>query len=347
MDWNSIHVRYYDHDKDPLILHGVRPLFRELAGRVDKLFYTRHWRQGPHLRLNFRTDHDTFTQVVWPAAEKIIGGCLAERPSTLPLDPGQELSSHQRLAELERETGPLTPWFPDNTLRVAEYDDREEVLGGEHMAELVADFYADTTGLAFAMTEAGGGARRRQLAFKLMVATAHRLSGTDISQGYFTFRSHAEAFLSTFPEARGMRPLWDGYYREHRQTLLAQLRAVLGGDDVDASLLSDWVAALIPYQRRGARLLEQGAFVVPTVSAEEESKLAESSPFHRAGYADPVWAQIRDAPEFLLYRLMLNLTYLHLTRLGLAPVERFLLCHLLADTVETYLETPVREGRAS
>jgi hypothetical protein len=31
---------------------------------------------------------------------------------------------------------------------------------------------------------------------------------------------------------------------------------------------------------------------------------------------------------------MLNLTYLMLTRLGISPAERFLLCHLAANAVE-------------
>jgi hypothetical protein len=31
---------------------------------------------------------------------------------------------------------------------------------------------------------------------------------------------------------------------------------------------------------------------------------------------------------------MLNYTYLHMTRLGITPTERFLLCHLAANAVE-------------
>jgi hypothetical protein len=39
-------------------------------------------------------------------------------------------------------------------------------------------------------------------------------------------------------------------------------------------------------------------------------------------------------PEFLHYRMALNYTYLHLTRLGLVPMERFRAGHLLANAVE-------------
>jgi hypothetical protein len=39
-------------------------------------------------------------------------------------------------------------------------------------------------------------------------------------------------------------------------------------------------------------------------------------------------------PRFLRYRLMLNYTYLHLTRLGVPGLHRYLLCHLAANAVE-------------
>jgi hypothetical protein len=37
---------------------------------------------------------------------------------------------------------------------------------------------------------------------------------------------------------------------------------------------------------------------------------------------------------FQSYRLMLNLLYLDLGRLGLRPVERYMLCHVIANGVE-------------
>ncbi len=39
-------------------------------------------------------------------------------------------------------------------------------------------------------------------------------------------------------------------------------------------------------------------------------------------------------PDFLRYRVVLNYTYLHLTGLGLTPLDRFRACHLLANAVE-------------
>ena len=38
--------------------------------------------------------------------------------------------------------------------------------------------------------------------------------------------------------------------------------------------------------------------------------------------------------EFTLNRVALNLLYLHLARIGVRPVDRFLYCHVVADAVE-------------
>jgi hypothetical protein len=63
--------------------------------------------------------------------------------------------------------------------------------------------------------------------------------------------------------------------------------------------------------------------------------LSEASPFHRELESAQRWRRdIRQSPDFAVYRVVLNCTYLHLTRLGLLPVERFLLCHLAAKAVE-------------
>lgn len=336
MNWYTIHVYYYATNKDALILHAVRPLFRLLAGRVAAASFTRHWRQGPHLRLNVRTDPRTFRSVVQPAAREIIGDFLARRPSTRPLVPAWELAAHRRLAELEQETGPLMPWFPDNSIRVAAFDSREGVLGGRATADLYAGFYADTTELAFDMIERVSGPQRLATAYNLMIATAHALSGTDISRAFVSFRSHAEGFLCGFPEGADARAGWDAHYRRNADALVARLDAVLatvdGGRNV-VPFVREWTSTLSAYRDRAATLVDGGLISMPAAAVAWDD-VAQPSPFHRRLFANPRWQQTLVSAEFVLYRLMLNFTYLSLTRLGVTPPERFLLCHLAANAVE-------------
>jgi hypothetical protein len=341
VDWYSIHIYYYDSDKDALILDGVRPLFRRLARQVDAVSYTRHWRFGPHLRLNVRTDGDTFADIVRPAADEIVGGFLAKRPSTRRLDPQRELPVHRRLAELEHEQGPLLPWRPDNSIQIAAYDRRSEVLGGAEIADLVADFHACTTELSFRMTEELSGPRRLARGFDLMIATAHAMSASGITKAFVSFRSHAEGFLCGFPESAGLRPAWARHYRENANALMRRVDTVVAAvadGQAAAPFIQDWIAALKPLRVRSERLALAGVLSMPVGAPSDatriEGGLPDLSPFHRALFANPTWERTQNSPGFLVYRLMLNFTYLMLTRLGIAPVERFMLCHLAANAVE-------------
>lgn len=347
MDWHSIHVHYYADDRDPLILHGVRPLFEHLRRDVEKAFFLRHWRQGPHLRLNLRCAEGTLERSVRPAVHETIGRFLRERPSTRAVDPERHLPTHRRLAELESEPGPLLPWYPDNSIRYTSFDRRRHVLEGADV-DLLIDFYVDTNELAFRMLDGiDRGRDRYRAAFDLMISTAHALSAVGIVRGCVSFRSHAEAFLNGYPEGRGLRRRWDDHYSANATALVEQVRrvvATLDGTDEPVSrgpvpYVRDWVTALTPYQSQVRTLIETGRLSLPSPQSVDAGRpatrtLGEASSFHRELLAAPAWARMREAEWFASYRLMLNYTYLQLTRLGISPAERFLLCHLAANAVE-------------
>lgn len=344
MDWHSVHVVYYEENKDALVLQAVRPLLDRLGSRVAAASYTRHWLRGPHLRLNLRCDPDTLATEVWPATEEIVGDFLARCPSRARLVPEEHLESHRRLAELERESGPLLPWHPDNSMHQAPFDRRVEVLGSPEAADLLADFYADSTEPAFRMTEQiVDGRQRASLAFDLMICVAHALSGVGIRTAFLSFRSHAEAFLATYPEGEGLRPEWEAHYRRHGAGLpgrVRQLVAALERGQRAPGVLDDWITLLRRYRRRARELLTAGRlsmdapFTESPSAADEQPRLAEISPYHREAFANPAVVRSLTAEWFVLYRLLLNYNYLQLTRLGVTPMQRFLLCHLAANAVE-------------
>ncbi|MFI5913338.1 thiopeptide maturation pyridine synthase [Dactylosporangium sp. NPDC051541] len=327
-----------------MILDGVRPLFHTLQGQVDSAYYTRHWRNGPHLRLNIRTTASRFADVVRPAVDGIVGAFLTRHPSTKHLDPTRELAVHRRLAELEQEEGELLPWFPDNTIVTAPYDARTAVVGGPQTAALVADFQSRATALAFRMTEELSPRQRLARSFDCMIAVAQTMATRGITNGFISFRSHAEGFLCGFPESAGLRPAWDRHYDIHRESLRSRVRAVVAAvpeNIADVPFVQEWIAALRPSWERAERLASAGALALPMgvpahfeAEAGDRVDLAEVSPFHQVLLANPTWEQTARSSAFLQYRLMLNLTYLMMTRIGVTPVERFLLCHLVANTVE-------------
>jgi Lantibiotic biosynthesis dehydratase C-term len=348
-DWASIHVYYYQ-DQDGLILDAVRPLFARLGEHGARAYFERHWRQGPHLRLNINATPQTVSTLVLPAVEEIVGGYLRAHPSAAELDPARLLPSHERLAELEADSGPLLPWHPDNSIQQTAYDGGLSVLGSQQAAELLADFYVYSTPLAFQMIERLRQRRTSRLAgaFDLMVATAHVFSPDGITRGFLSFRSHAEAFLNAWPEGRDLRPHWDRHYTQHADKLTARVRAVVaeldghaGSDGQAASVIRHWVRVMTPFPQRAQQLFTAGLTLGLRPADDEDQQyagnwddLTAQSPFHRTLVATPYWTQIQRADWFLRYRLVLNYMYLHFTRLGLTPTERFLLCHLTANAVE-------------
>ena len=222
MEWRSVHVYFYDENKTDLVLDAVRPLFEKLSPHVAAAFYVPHWLRGPHLRLNFLTEPQVFAEVVRPSVDEVIGQFLARQPSTATPDTRKMLAEHERLAELERESAPLQPLLPDNSIHEAAYDQRLDVLGSMEAAELLADFYVATTPLTFDMLEyVRRGGQLLGLSFDLMVTTAHALSGIGFERGFVSFRSHAEAFLCWWSEGRGLRPAWERHYKKHAADLTA------------------------------------------------------------------------------------------------------------------------------
>lgn len=354
MSWHSIHVHYYDPDLDRLLLEAVRPFFEQVRPLVTTGYFQRHWRRGPHLRLVLRTDPGRFGSSIYPAAKEVIGGYLARYPSRADPDPQQLLPLHRRLAELEQEDGPLLPWRPDNSLHAIRHDHRLGVLGSRAAADLQARFLAATTGVAFRMLDqVRAHGQRQRLGFDLLVALAHALGGGTLLDGAVSYRSHAEAFLSHWPEGIGRRRAWDRYYRCHASELVERVGAVIRTVDQRSAtvpFVTEWVDLLAAFRDHGRELIRAGTITLdPSAPAEAEALPAEAevdavplpapppplSEFHRALAANRWWQQqVRPSAGFAAHRLVLNYQYLHLTRLGITPVERMLLCHLAANAAE-------------
>ncbi|MYS23177.1 Lantibiotic biosynthesis dehydratase C-term [Streptomyces sp. DvalAA-14] len=351
--WRAAHIAYFGDDTDRLLLHAVRPVVERLADHVQSIYVLRHWRRGPHLRLVVAAEPAVFAAVVEPAVAEVVGEYLRAHPSrAVAPDEAALLPLHRRLADAEREPGPLTPFYADNSIIWAEHDRRIDVLGCPVGADELALFYAGTNDLLFRHLEAvAAGAPRETLALRLMLATAHMLcrhpEDASVRRGFVSFRSHAEGYLSTVGPQ--VRDAFDRRYAANRDVLTAQVRAVVAAfddapadsadsADADAELLRGWVAAIDPLGARWTALYAAGEIPEAEIPDDEENGIGDllaASPMHRAIAGSTVYKQMmyRD-PRFLRYRLMLNYTYLHLSRLGVPGLTRYLLCHLAANAVE-------------
>ncbi|MBZ4323637.1 thiopeptide maturation pyridine synthase [Streptomyces huiliensis] len=345
--WHSLHVHHHDAAAEPaLVLDGVRPAFEAVRGWTRGAWFGRHWLRGPHLRLNFRAPDPLWEARVRPVVTDAIEAYLRVRPSAARLDEAALGPVHERLAELEMETGPRHPWVPDNTVLERPYDHRLPVLGSPRASELLAGFLSDTNDLAFRMYEhrAAGGSTAA-LALDLMWTTASvaavpfEAGGPPIVRGFLSLRSHADAFLSRTRDPAAQRAAFDARYDRQAAALGARLRAVreaLDGRRDDVPFVADWAGAIRRRQRIAYPLLASGAVSMRGAGLAPRPPARQVSGFHRLlqsghGQEDFLWTD----PWFASFRLMINYLYVHLNRLGLGPADRALLCHLAASTVET------------
>jgi hypothetical protein len=345
--WRAVHVYYYDTGRtDDLILDAVRPLLDRLGDGVERAYFVRHWRGGPHVRIPILSEPAAFGSLVEPAVADVVGGYLADRPSTADLPPEDVLlPAHQRLADLERQDGPLRPLVPDNTVRYEQHDRRLRVLGGQAGSDLLAEFYTATNDLAFRMlAEIRAGRSPESVSLALMLAVAHSFGDPPgIDRGFISFRSHAEAFLHTCPEPERVRNAFERQFRANRAPLTRLVTAVLEALDQrrdGVPYVNEWVAAVRPFWSASRPLAERGELRLTPDGGEPGGPMwstLESSPMHRMMAASTRFQDLFRDPQFKRYRLVLNYTYLHMARLGIMGYARFRLCHLAANAVEEAL----------
>ncbi|MGH3766650.1 MAG: thiopeptide maturation pyridine synthase [Pseudonocardiaceae bacterium] len=336
--WHNVAVYYHDDQRrDDLIVDCVRPLFASLAPRPS--FFLRHWVRGPHLRLRFHTTADDFDRVVVPAVDAQVGDRLAAHPSAVRVDEAKLLEMHEVLAAREREPGPLSPFYPDNSIQYLPCDRRIEVLGSEATAGLLEDFYVATTDLTFAMLDqVRGGTSRMDLALDLMWATAH--SAGSVTHGYVSYRAHAEARIMSAPDPAALRSFLEQQYRLRAPALVERLGQVLDtvdGTGGDVPFVREWVHAVHRLYKRAEQLIAAGAITlsVPEPGAWFSDEVTAHSAFHRALASNAAHLDMmRTSERFHTWRVIVNCCYLHLTRLGIRPFERSVLGFLLAETVE-------------
>lgn len=345
--WQSAHLYYYDEHKNDLLLDCIQMLFRHPLVSGKRPFWVRHWLRGPHIRLRFFCSDAAFATEVKPCLELIVGDYLKQRPSQVSLSEAQLRPTYETLAQQEREVGPLFPLYPDNSIQYIPYDSRLHVLESPQLAATLEDFYVDTDEITFAMLDTiRGGGRLLSLCFDLMVVVAH-LQGQHITRGFISYRSHAEGFIISTKQPQAVRALFEQQYQAQAEQFCARLRVLLGvleRKEDTIPFVQQWATVMQHYWERSEDLLHEGALAIALENDGSETETHAGHEFKRNLQRSAFHSNLESDPErkralytdswFLRYRLMLNLLYLHFSRLGLRPLDRFLLCHLMANSVE-------------
>ena len=332
--WRGVNVFHHDADHTDLLLDAVRPFIAAISPSVERVYFQPHWRRGPHVRIPIQAADEVFDDVVTPAIGEILVEYLRARPSTVVLDEQAAREQHFRLAEFERERGPLTPWAPNNSVEIGEYDRRIEVLGGEAAADLLADYYVDTGEVVFDILDwVRSGGAKMSLAVDLFIGAANRFL-PPVTYGYLSYRGHADAFMAKMPG--GVRERFDRVYEANADHFRRRVADITAADYHDVLPFSALLDTLLRYRDQADVLIRSGELNLnPDAWGSTWSAWSDRSPFHKLlgghrGAAD----QLGGWNEFQRYRVVLNWLYLNMYRLGIGELERNLICHVVSRAVE-------------
>lgn len=339
--WRSVNVFHHDSDRTDLLLDAVRPFVTAVAPSVSRVYYQPHWRRGPNVRIPIEASAETFDDVVRPAVADVLEEYVRAHPSAVALDERAAHAQHVRLAEQERERGPLTPWAPNNTVEIEPHDQRLHVLGGPAAADLLADYYVDTNDIVFEILDwVRGGGSKMALAVDLFIGAANRFL-PPVTYGYLSFRGHADAFMAKMPD--GLRERFDRVYEanaEHFRQRVVEITAA--ADHHDVIRFSALLDSLLRHRNQANELIKSGELALntdengdPEAWGSTWSAWSDRSPFHRVlGGHRAAADQLGDWNAFQQYRVVLNWLYLNMYRLGIGELERNLICHVVSRAVE-------------
>jgi hypothetical protein len=371
----AVHVVYHQNRKTELLRDCALPLAEEIAALpgVELCTVDRQWRFGPHVRICVRAAGRDVEPAVVARAVPRVEAWLQAHPSREVLDEAAYARLSERLGTVELVPPPYGPLRPDNTVFVAGYSPREELIGPPAAVEFYERLQARALGPIRRLHAAAAGSDTRRLDYVLRVMVLLAASyPSGVFSGQLSYRSHLEDFLFDHDRAGTLRALLARKFAAQEPALVARVRALLDelveltsvterripyelerlgqkvyrGPDPVLRAWSDlfeqaWTDAL-PLADAGALTEEPGrrqARVAAGVNAEALAKWTvtpdrEWSPFHTSLRKLDNREEWVQLLEFSSYRWIVNTFYVLLPLLDVSPRDRYFLQWLVVHAVE-------------
>lgn len=348
----TLHVVYYEPAKRSLIEECLVPLAFDVSAQKvgGEVFLERHWRLGPQVRLCIPGDlgRDRVEDLRARIAEH-----LAAKPSRAHLDAPAYVESSRRLGVAELEPPPYEPLWPDNSVVVAPYAPRADLLGaGVVLKERFLHRALPIVREVFAARRAGD--RRVELTVALLAVVANSWPLGDLGWGAFSYRSHCEDFLNDFDPQGRVRAAFQRTFAGGADGWLGAVSAAAAGTGAgpgsDPILLAwrdlvgwFWTEAAPLAERRHivetpvARFRPVAGRVGAEAGARWRRDASALSEFHQEMNRNlPAVDTLRGTgtATYAVYRWLTSLTYLVLPLFDVSPLERSLAAYLVAESAD-------------
>ncbi|WP_435060080.1 lantibiotic dehydratase C-terminal domain-containing protein [Streptomyces sp. bgisy060] len=340
-DWQGMFA-YHDESRWNTLLLG--PLWEcaeaaEQAGCQFRL--TREWQRGPHLRLGVRGPVDA-AATVREQIDRRLHELLRSTPSTRTVTLADVRDRAQQAAD-RAGVELCEDWLADNSLTWTAGPPEGTWGTDPEVRALLEEFHYAASVPALRLLRAAPADRLGSALADLMAVTAQEFGRGGLVSAALSFRSHAEAYLN-LEAAPDARAAWDAAARRSAPALRRRLLAVAAGTD-RPGYVRDWLEAITPVVRAARQAQSRGEFALPAVADGFSAELTGRSAFHRDLAGSARWEEVRSSDWFQTYRFAISLLYLQLSRMGVGPVGRYRLCHLLATALtESEDPTTTTEG---
>jgi hypothetical protein len=330
-EWFWLRVYYFEACKDDLILDAVWPavLLTKSSG-----FFRRTWSGGPNVLVGLKQCDSA------QAAEgvKLIDDYLRLAPSTTELNQSDYQRSMQMAASWEAKSS-QADLQPNNTVLVDCEEPEAPLLGTGELKQEVYNFLCQSSPMVTEWLSAvrNGESSKQQIAFEAMIGLAW-ISDPDTLHGAISYGSHAGGFLRGADPNKKIARIFQSRYaaadgevtRKLLRTTVERLRGNQDGLspamgkflDLLRTTLSNVHEGLIQGRLRPKsvrELLADQTFGTERMPPEIHRKLV-----HR----------LDESPALKAWQITINLLYLALNQLGIAPLDRFFMCYILFRAAE-------------
>jgi hypothetical protein len=368
LNWYALRIAYFG-DRGPLLLGPVARALEIAKGDagVEQAFFLPHWKFGPHVDLVVRCDSESYALRVLPAMQAVLEEWIAAHPSSAAIDPQEYEKTSKWIGTFEIDSGPYLPLLKDNSVTPVPYV-RPRTLLVPEVAASKERMLSDCSGLILALY--GLKDLDREAFFitlhAMLVVTANTVT-PGVREGYMSMRSHADYFFAAHDSDNALRRRFEAVDLKNKEKLDQATRAVASGEYAAAGLPGPFLAIIEEWARVQADIDARSKHIV---ALRYEELIAQNDQFMdmatemRQDVPDDFFNKIAQRqiseigaafiqtragkealqrPEFLAYRINVNFFYALLPLLEVAPIQKFLLCHLLSNSVERVYEQDWRE----
>jgi hypothetical protein len=359
-NWHVIRVAYFDPDKSNLLLGPITQAVELVKQNkfVNKVMIQPHWKFGPHVDLMIKTDEATFHDQLFPQISALLQDWLSAHPSTTLLDPVEYEALSRKIGMFELESGPFLPLLQNNSVEIVDYvASANSLLPAFSLSKETV--LSESTDLLLTLLKAK---KEEPDAFFLtligMLATTGDSFAMDgLSRGYMSLRSHADYFFSAHDNKGQLQKHFDQLDENKRESV----------DDIVKKLCSQKFDEL-PLPKHLRDILQQWHTITADMSARHVNIVNENYEHlaNQTAHLDKAEAlkdtlpeefvkafssksitelgeyfinseegqRVQKSQEFMVYRTNVNFYYLLLPILEVSPIQKFCLCHLVANSAE-------------